>query len=81
MKRRVSSFGALRQLGLEQSPRLFVGTVHSFCLLHLLLPFAQLAGLKLPYPLKVATESEAARIYRAVATGSAASASQCAKRK
>lgn len=38
----------LRKLGLEQSPRLFVGTVHSFCLLHLLLPFAQLAGLKLP---------------------------------
>lgn len=57
----------LRQLGLEQSPRLFVGTVHSFCLLHLLLPFAQLAGLKLPYPLKVATESEAACIYRAAA--------------
>ena len=57
----------LRQLGLEQSPRLFVGTVHSFCLLHLLLPFAQLTGLELPYPLKVATESEAASIYRAVA--------------
>ena len=57
----------LRQLGLEQSPRLFVGTVHSFCLLHLLLPFAQLAGLELPYPLKVATESEAASIYRAAA--------------
>ncbi|MDQ2139874.1 ATP-dependent helicase [Alcaligenaceae bacterium B3P038] len=56
----------LRQLGLEQSPRLFVGTVHSFCLLHLLLPFAQLAGLELPYPLKVATESEAASIYRTV---------------
>jgi len=57
----------LRQLGLEQSPRLFVGTVHSFCLLHLLLPFAQLAGLELPYPLKVATESEAGSIYRAMA--------------
>lgn len=57
----------LRKLGLEQSPRLFVGTVHSFCLLHLLLPFAQLAGLELPYPLKVAAESEAANIYRAVA--------------
>lgn len=57
----------LRKLGLEQSPRLFVGTVHSFCLLHLLLPFAQLAGLELPYPIKVATESEAAGIYRAVA--------------
>lgn len=53
----------LRQLGLEQSPRLFVGTVHSFCLLHLLLPFARLAGLSLPYPLKVATEAQARDIY------------------
>ena len=57
----------LRQLGLEQSPRLFVGTVHSFCLLHLLLPFARLAGLQLPFPLKVATESEAKQVYREVA--------------
>lgn len=57
----------LRQLGLEQSPRLFVGTVHSFCLLHLLMPFGRLAGLKLPFPLKVATEAQAASIYKAVA--------------
>lgn len=57
----------LRQLGLEQSPRLFVGTVHSFCLLHLLLPFGELAGLPLPFPLKVATETQAASIYRAAA--------------
>jgi len=56
----------LRQLGLEQSPRMFVGTVHSFCLLHLLLPFAQLAGLELPYPLKVATEAESENIYQEV---------------
>jgi len=54
----------LRQLGLEQSPRLFVGTVHSFCLLHLLLPFAHLAGLSLPFPLKVATEAQARDIYK-----------------
>jgi DNA helicase-2/ATP-dependent DNA helicase PcrA len=57
----------LRQLGLEQSPRLFVGTVHSFCLLQLLLPFARLAGLKLPYPLKIATESQARAIFKAAA--------------
>lgn len=57
----------LRQLGLQQSPRLFVGTVHSFCLLHLLLPFARLAGLNLPYPLKVVTETQAASIYKAAA--------------
>ncbi|TRU56205.1 MAG: ATP-dependent helicase [Microcystis aeruginosa Ma_QC_Ch_20071001_M135] len=57
----------LRQLGLEQSHRLFVGTVHSFCLLHLLLPFGKLARLQLPFPLKVATESQAASTYRATA--------------
>lgn len=57
----------LRQLGLEQSPRLFVGTVHSFCLLHLLLPFGELAGLPIPFPLKVATETQAARIYKTAA--------------
>ncbi|MGF6349530.1 ATP-dependent helicase [Variovorax sp. W2I14] len=54
----------LRQLGLEQSPRLFVGTVHSFCLMQLLLPLARLAGLQLPHPLKVATESQAREIFK-----------------
>lgn len=54
----------LRQLGLEQSSRLFVGTVHSFCLHHLLLPFARQAGMPLPFPLKVATESQARGIYK-----------------
>jgi len=54
----------LRQLGLEQSPRMFVGTVHSFCLTQLLLPFTRLAGLQLPYPLKVATESQAREIFK-----------------
>lgn len=54
----------LRHLGLEQSPRLYVGTVHSFCLLHILLPFARTAGLSLPHPLKIATEAQAKRIYK-----------------
>jgi DNA helicase-2/ATP-dependent DNA helicase PcrA len=54
----------LRQLGLEQSPRLFVGTVHSFCLLHIVLPFARMAGLSLPFPLKVATEAQARDIFK-----------------
>jgi DNA helicase-2/ATP-dependent DNA helicase PcrA len=57
----------LRQLGLHQSDRLFVGTVHSFCLLHLLMPYGRLAGLQLPYPLKVATEGDTHRIFTAVA--------------
>lgn len=57
----------LRQLGYEHSSRMFVGTVHSFCLMHLLLPFARLAGLQLPHPLKVATESQTREIFNEVA--------------
>lgn len=56
-----------RQLGLHQSNRLFVGTVHSFCLLHLLIPYARLAGLQVPYPLKVAPIGEAISIFDDVA--------------
>lgn len=57
----------LRLLGLHQSNRLFVGTVHSFCLIHLLVPYARLAGLDLPYPLKVAAVGEANSIFSKVA--------------
>jgi DNA helicase-2/ATP-dependent DNA helicase PcrA len=49
----------LEALGLREGPNLFVGTVHGFCLRHLLLPYAQLAGLPLPFPLKIATPSRA----------------------
>jgi DNA helicase II / ATP-dependent DNA helicase PcrA len=57
----------LRELGLHQSDRLFVGTVHSFCLVHLLIPYARLAGLQLPSPLKVATGGETKSIFNRVA--------------
>src|SRR4051794_27303815 len=44
----------LNTLGLEESTGLSLGTVHSFCLKHVLLPYARLAGIALPNPLHVA---------------------------
>jgi superfamily I DNA/RNA helicase len=48
----------LRAIGVQSTSRLFVGTVHSFCLKAIVQPFARLAGENLSLPLRVATESE-----------------------
>lgn len=48
----------LRAIGIRSASRLFVGTVHSFCLKAIVEPFARLAGEDLTFPLRVATESE-----------------------
>lgn len=48
----------LERIGLQETSNLFVGTVHSFCLRHLLMPYAQLAGLPVPFPLTVATQKQ-----------------------
>ncbi len=53
----------LTKLGIEPSHNVFVGTVHSFCLHHILTPFSKLAGLTLPMPLKVAPTKTQARIF------------------
>lgn len=53
----------LEELGLRESSRLFIGTVHSFCLRHLLLPYAHLANLGLPEPLRVATVEHCRRLH------------------
>lgn len=53
----------LEQLGLRESSRLFIGTVHGFCLRHLLMPYARLAHLDLPEPLTVATVEHCRHIY------------------
>ena len=52
----------LESLGLKQVQNLFVGTVHGFCLRHLLLPYARLAGLPIPFPIKIATEHDRDRL-------------------
>src|SRR5215216_820300 len=61
---RVSSGGAWNVSGLRETGNLFVGTVHGFCLRHLLMPYARLAGLNVPYPIKVTTAREAGEIFR-----------------
>ena len=48
----------LEALGLRDAPNLFVGTVHGFCLRHILMPYARLAGLPVPYPITLATNRQ-----------------------
>lgn len=55
----------LEALHLRESGHLFIGTVHGFCLRHLLLPYAHLAKLPLPFPLTMASQSEAIAIEKA----------------
>jgi DNA helicase II / ATP-dependent DNA helicase PcrA len=57
----------LDALGLRNAPNLFVGTVHGFCLRHILMPYAQLAGLNVPYPLTLATTRQADSTFKRVA--------------
>lgn len=48
----------LGRLGVEEGSRAFIGTVHSFCLREVVIPYAKLAGINIPDPLKVAPLSE-----------------------
>lgn len=63
----------LASLGIEPGGRAFIGTVHSFSLTQILLPYAKVAGLGLPDEFGVATRSERAlaleRAYRQVIDG------------
>ena len=54
----------LEALGLRDASNLFVGTVHGFCLRHILMPYARLAGLDLPHPLTLATTRQADQTFR-----------------
>lgn len=55
----------LGELGLTENANLFIGTVHGFCLRHLLMPYAELAGLGLPSPLTMATATQGKAIEKA----------------
>lgn len=48
----------LASLGVEPSGRVFVGTVHSFSLTQIVLPYAKVAGMGLPEGFRVATRAE-----------------------
>jgi len=37
----------LDKLGIEEASNVFIGTIHSFCLKHVVVPYGKLAGLDL----------------------------------
>jgi DNA helicase II / ATP-dependent DNA helicase PcrA len=53
----------LDRLGVNERSNVFIGTVHSFCLVNILKPYGRMAGLKLPDPLKVACSNEQREIF------------------
>ena len=56
----------LEHLGLREATNLFIGTVHGFCLRHLLMPYGRLADLPVPFPLTVATQRQSGQLMRRV---------------
>lgn len=55
----------LAKLGIENGKRAAIGTLHSFCLQHIVRPYARMAGLKVPEPLNVATTREQDNLFEA----------------
>lgn len=53
----------LDNLGVNECANVFVGTIHSFCLTHILRPYAKLADLKLMEPLAVAGQRDQDRCF------------------
>lgn len=51
----------LAQLGIEADGRVFIGTVHSFSLTQIVIPYANVAGMGLPEDFRVATRAERTR--------------------
>ena len=54
----------LAKLGAEDSARVALSTVHSFCLTELVAPYAAMAGLEIPEPLNIATPAQARDFFR-----------------
>lgn len=44
----------LDQLGIVEKPNIYIGTVHGFCLNHIIRLYAKIAGYPIPYPIQVA---------------------------
>ncbi len=53
----------LGELGMDGARNLYVGTVHSFCLRHVLLPYSRLSDAPLPAGASVASSADADRIF------------------
>ncbi|MGC1782073.1 MAG: ATP-dependent helicase [Acidobacteriaceae bacterium] len=59
----------LQDLGVEErGKRVFIGTVHSFALKHIVAPYALTAGMKIANPIKVATQEEQRKAFDAAVT-------------
>ena len=59
----------LQTLGVEEgNGSIFVGTIHSFSLKHIVAPFALAAGLEIARPIKVATVAEQRKLFDAALT-------------
>lgn len=56
----------LDRLGVNETRNVFIGTIHSFCLKNIILPYGKIAGLNLPEPLAVASPSEQDRLFSRV---------------
>jgi superfamily I DNA/RNA helicase len=54
----------LAKLSVEDSARVALSTVHSFCLTELVAPYAAMAGLEIPEPLNVATPAQSRDLFR-----------------
>lgn len=63
LRRRLLSLGAE-----ERDRRIFIGTIHSFSLKHIVTPYAAVAGLELPNPIKVATAAEQRKLFDSALT-------------
>ena len=55
----------LATLGVADGRRAVIGTLHSFCLQHIVLPYGRIAGIHTPNPLNVATEQERDKYWAA----------------
>ncbi|WUR16021.1 ATP-dependent helicase [[Empedobacter] haloabium] len=54
----------LAKLGVEDDGRVALSTVHSFCLTELVSPYAAMAGIAIPDPLKVATPAQSRELFK-----------------
>jgi DNA helicase-2/ATP-dependent DNA helicase PcrA len=54
----------LDQLGVREGKNIFIGTIHSFCLKHVLIPYARLAKVPLPEEIAVASPSEQEKTFQ-----------------
>jgi DNA helicase-2/ATP-dependent DNA helicase PcrA len=54
----------LLKLGHQERKNVFLGTVHSFCISEIILPFAHLYGYDIPLPLKLVSEKERDQLFK-----------------